>query len=135
MQIEISGDKVRSEFVAKVVELSGQNIFACYQCGKCSAGCPCAQVMDLLPNQVIRFVQLGQEEKALMSDTMWYCASCFTCYARCPKGVDLSKVMEALRLIRLRKRDDHVDPAAIPSEDRSVLPQIALISNFRKFTS
>lgn len=134
MRIEISAKVLKNAFVRKVEDLSGQNVLNCYQCGKCSAGCPLVSVMDLLPNQVIRLVQLGQEE-VLDSKTIWFCASCFTCAVRCPRGVDLSKVMEALRLMSLRRNIDHIKLSEIPKEVYSELPQIALVSNFRKFTA
>lgn len=131
MRRRLSKDKLRSEFVRKVEEISGQNLLACYQCGKCSAGCPVVAEMDILPSQVIRLAQMGSDEEVLDSKTIWLCASCMTCMARCPKGVDLAKVMEALRLIRLRKNIDHVDISSICAGD---LPQVAVVSNLRKFT-
>ena len=131
MRRRLSRDTLRSDFVRKVAEISGQNLLACYQCGKCSAGCPVVSEMDILPSQVIRLAQLGSDEEVLNSRTIWLCASCMTCMARCPKGVDLAKVMEALRLIRLRKNIDHVDISGI---DAGKLPQIAVVSNLRKFT-
>ena len=79
----------------KVAELSGQNLYACYQCGKCTADCP----FSFGPQQVVRFLQLGQVEKALAHDTLWQCASCYTCVAACPKGVDPVRIMRALRTI------------------------------------
>jgi ferredoxin len=85
MRTEISADKVNGDFLAQVERLSGQSIWACYQCGCCSSGCPVAEEMDLLPNQVIRYVQLGLEEELLSSKTIWLCASCFQCFARCPR--------------------------------------------------
>jgi len=134
MRTELSSKKVRSGFVKKVQELSGQKINLCYQCGKCSAGCPMAAAMDLLPNQVMRLVQLGLDEDIANSKTVWLCASCLTCTARCPKGVDLSKVMEALRLLTLRKNKNYVEPSQMPREEIADLPQIAMVSGFRKLT-
>jgi len=134
MRVRISSPKVNSEFVRKVAELSGQNLNLCYQCGKCSAGCPMSFAMDLLPNQVMRLVQLGLEEDIAASRTIWLCASCLTCTVRCPKGVDISRVMEALRLIILRKNIDFVELSQIPPETIAELPQIALVSGFRKLT-
>ncbi|MCY3019039.1 MAG: 4Fe-4S dicluster domain-containing protein [Planctomycetota bacterium] len=80
-------------------DFTGEKLAACYQCGKCSAGCPAAYAMDLLPHQVIRLIQLGRKDKVLDSHTIWMCASCETCTARCPKDVDLARVMDALRQI------------------------------------
>ena len=135
MRINISKRKIKNDFVAKVSELSGQNLLACYQCGKCSAGCPAVSEMDILPNQIIRYAQLGLRDELLESKAIWVCASCFTCNSRCPKGINIAEVIEALRQILLRKRKDYVDANKLPKEELEKLPPIALISNFRKFTS
>jgi heterodisulfide reductase subunit C len=134
MRIELNLKKLRSDFVKKIEELSGQNLLSCYQCGKCSAGCPMVSTMDILPNQAIRLVQLGLQEDVLKSETIWLCASCVTCGARCPRGVDLSRIMEALRQIMLRKKHDGIDLAKIPRSTLADLPPIALVSCFRKNT-
>jgi heterodisulfide reductase subunit C len=134
MRLEISPGMLRSEFVAKIAELSGQDINLCYQCGKCSAGCPMSFVMDLLPNQVIRSVQLGLAEDITTSRTPWLCASCLVCTVRCPKGIDIASVMEALRQITLRRSKDFIDPAGLEADTVAALPQIALVCGFRKLT-
>ena len=90
--------------------------------------------MDLLPRQIMRLAQLGLEDDIADSNTMWLCASCLACTVRCPRGIDLSRVMEALRLITLRKNIDFVEPSDIPPETIAELPQIALVSGFRKLT-
>lgn len=76
---------------------SGQKVFNCYQCGKCSAGCPADYVMDLGPRQIMRAIQLGLKEEILASSTIWLCISCETCTARCPAKIDIARVMESLR--------------------------------------
>lgn len=124
--------KLKSELTAKIEELSGENILKCYQCGRCSAGCPAVGAMDILPNQIMRLIQLGAIDEVMKSKTVWVCASCLTCTARCPKGVDIAKILEAARLIYLRKNVDYQSPKEVPN--REELPQIALISNFRKQT-
>lgn len=135
MRIEISSQRLQSDFVKKVGEISGQSLLSCNQCGKCSAGCPMSFAMDFLPNQIIRLVQLGLEEDITSSKTIWLCASCLTCSVRCPQGVDLGRVMEALRLITLRKNIDYVEASNIPADTLNELPQIALVSSFRKHTA
>jgi heterodisulfide reductase subunit C len=131
----MSRKQVTGEFVKRVKEISGQNVLTCYQCGRCSAGCPLTFAMKDLPNQVIRLVQLGLEEDALASNTIWVCASCLACHARCPRGVDLAKVMEALRAIRLRPgTEDRIKLEEIPKETLARLPQQALVSGLRKLT-
>jgi heterodisulfide reductase subunit C len=135
MRTTISRKTVKSPFVAKVAEMSGQNLLACYQCGKCSAGCPVVSQMDILPNQIIRLAQLGLKEDLLESKAIWVCASCMTCNVRCPKGINIAEVIESLRQILLRRRADHVEVKELSGEERADVPPIALISSLRKFTS
>jgi len=125
---------VRSgSLLKKVEELSGENLFACYQCGMCSAGCPLTEEMTLLPNQVIRQLQLD-DWSVMDSNAMWICASCLACEVRCPKGVDLARVMEALRQIVLRRMIDQVELGRFSRSEIADLPQIALVANLRKKT-
>jgi heterodisulfide reductase subunit C len=135
MRINISKRKIKDPFVGKVEELSGQNLLACYQCGKCSAGCPAVSEMDILPNQIIRYAQLGFKDELMRSKSIWICASCFTCNARCPKGINIAEVIEAIRQILLRKSEDHLKVKKLSDAEKGDVPPIALISSMRKFTS
>jgi len=132
MRTRISAAQVQSEFVRQVEAISGENMLACNQCGKCSAGCPVAFDFDLLPSQVIRLVQLGIEE-VLESQAIWTCAACLTCVARCPKGIDLPRIMEALRLISMQRSGDHMETNQLHPDMVGEVPQLALIGGFRKF--
>lgn len=135
MKIILSRQIINDPFVSKVEELSGQNLLACYQCGKCSAGCPNVCEMDILPNQIIRYAQLGLKDELLGSKSIWVCASCMTCDVRCPKGINVAEVLEAIRLILLRQRKDHLDVQNLSDAEKAEVPPIALISSMRKFTS
>jgi len=124
-----------SNTVRKIEEVSGQNLSLCYQCGLCAGGCPAGFALDILPHQVLHLAQLGMWERIAGSRTAWLCASCFKCTVRCPRGVDISKLMEAVRCITLRQNINHVEPAKIAAETLSELPQVALVSSFRKHTA
>jgi heterodisulfide reductase subunit C2 len=133
MRVRISAESVHNELVRRVEEYSGQDLMACYQCGKCAAGCPVAFAMDMLPSQVIRYAQLGLVDRLLESKTIWLCAACQTCYTRCPKGIDLSRIMEALREIVMLEEGSHINYDAISPEDVAEWPQQAFIGGFRKY--
>lgn len=134
MSVTISPKRLRREFVKKIRELSGQNLQLCYQCGMCSGSCPAVSNMDLPPRQIIELARLGLAEEIANSKTFWTCASCLACTVDCPRGFDLSRVMEAIRLLTLRKNIDHVRPEDILPEERCKLPQIAMVSGLRKLT-
>jgi heterodisulfide reductase subunit C len=134
MRTRISASSVRGEFVSQVETISGETLLACNQCGKCSAGCPVAFSMDLLPSQVIRLAQLGIED-VLDSQTIWTCAACLTCVSRCPKGIDLPRIMEAMRLIKMQRSGSHIDATRLSPDLVAEVPQMALIGGFRKFSA
>ncbi len=86
----------------RVREKTGVDVARCYQCGKCSAGCPLSADMDFPPSQVMHLLQLAAgfpefADLALRSHTIWLCLTCEICYARCPMDLDIPKVMDALR--------------------------------------
>ncbi|MFH1421676.1 MAG: 4Fe-4S dicluster domain-containing protein [Planctomycetota bacterium] len=133
MPTRISHKEVNSDFKERLEYISGENVYKCYQCGKCSAGCPMTDKMDILPNQVLRYLQMG-DTSVFSCHTIWLCAACLTCDVRCPKGIDISRIMEGVRQLTLRKNVDKVKPESISQEDYNRLPQIALVAAFRKFT-
>lgn len=81
----------------RVAVESGQPIALCYQCRKCTAGCPTALDMDLPPHEVVRRALLGEDETVLGSSAIWLCVGCGACGERCPNGISLGEVMPALR--------------------------------------
>ena len=92
-----------SAFADEVERKSGTPVSACFQCHKCSTGCPVGPEMDLLPSQVMRMVHLGQEDGVLQSQAIWLCASCQACTTRCPMDIDIAAVMDALRMLAIER--------------------------------
>ena len=97
-----------TSLLEEVQRRSGTPVSACYQCHKCSTGCPIGPEMDFLSSQVMRLIQLGQEDEVLTSRAIWLCASCEACTTRCPMGIDVAGVMDTLRIMAVQRK------AAIP---------------------
>ncbi|MFC1922620.1 heterodisulfide reductase-related iron-sulfur binding cluster [Chloroflexota bacterium] len=95
-QPESEGARINSRLAQRIQEELGENVYLCYQCVKCTSGCPIGKYFDWQPNQIMRAVQLGQEDIALESETPWLCASCQTCTTRCPQGLDIARIMDFL---------------------------------------
>ncbi len=112
--------------LAKVIrERSGENAFLCYQCKKCTAGCPVVEHMDLAPNQLLRAVQLGMNDRVLHSRTIWICANCQTCVTRCPHNIDLPRALDVLKQVAMELK---IEPpiASIPIFNQAALRGIQL---------
>lgn len=109
-----------------VNELAHTRVQDCYQCGKCTAGCPAAERMDVAPNQLVRLVQAGQLERAAGSEAIWLCVSCQTCTTRCPKSVNCAGVLDALRQIAVERAAD------APAQRRTTLFLKAFLANVRR---
>ena len=86
-----------------VEEISGVDISVCFQCKKCSSGCPVAKLTRSRPSEIMRQLHLGAGNELLESDLVWMCASCETCSARCPMGIDVAAVIDALRKLALAR--------------------------------
>ena len=135
MPVRLSTKTIKKDFKDKVMEISGQNIYTCMQCGMCTGSCPMIEQFDIAPRRIIRMAQCGLEENVTQYKTFWTCASCYNCSVNCPRGIDIAKVMEALRQLGLRNNIDYVELSKLPEETIEEMPQIALVSCFRKLTS
>ncbi len=123
MSIQIKSNPLKNDFYKNLISVSSSDINMCFQCGKCSSGCPVSYAMDINPTQVIHLARLGQKEKLLKSKAIWLCASCETCTTRCPHKVDIAGVMNSLRILALKEK---VEPGVpeIPIFAKSMLTTI-----------
>jgi heterodisulfide reductase subunit C2 len=83
----------------QVKAISGIDIDACLQCRKCTNGCPVTTSSSSSPSEIIKKLQLGAGEEILGSEIIWVCASCATCFSRCPMEINMAEVMDALRVM------------------------------------
>jgi len=118
----------------KLIEISGANIAQCMKCGRCSAACPAGSDMKMYPHRVVSRLQAGDTDELLESESIWQCLSCFCCSERCPRDVKPAKLMEAARLMVLRKQGNEViSPDEVPALIDPKMPEQLLVSFFRKY--
>ena len=119
----------------EIVRISGVNPSKCMRCGKCSATCPAYDEMEYHPHQFVNMVESGDIEPLLNSQSLYKCLTCFACIDRCPRGVEPAKLVEAVRLMAVRKQGaNHMTPDSIPAMVDEDTPQQLLVSAFRKYT-
>lgn len=135
MKITFAPVGLAGTFLNQVERESGEDLSRCYQCGNCSGSCPVSYAMDVPVSQVIRLVQLGQDQAVWRANSMWLCVSCLQCQARCPKCLDPSRVMEALRRMSLRQGRQPVTLGQLSGEFVARSPQQAVVAGFRKLMS
>jgi heterodisulfide reductase subunit C2 len=106
-----------------VLQRTGIETARCYQCGKCSAGCPMTAETRIRPHDVMRLVSLDRRDRLAADDSVWQCLACETCSARCPKGCEPASVLEAVREYLAREMPGGV-PARVAAFHRAFLGQV-----------
>ena len=105
--IDINPDQAQP-FLKEVMDRSGQNLSACYQCRRCAAGCSVGDETNFFtPNLLIRMVVLGDRERALNNELVWKCVSCYTCGTRCPNDIQTARITETLKKMA---KAEHLPP-------------------------
>jgi heterodisulfide reductase subunit C len=99
----VTVSKHDNELISEIEKMTHTEIGSCYQCGKCTGGCPVAGEQQGGPREVIRMLQLGDEEGAFQAAAAWRCVGCLTCGNRCPIGIEIPKIMDAVRQLAGRK--------------------------------
>jgi heterodisulfide reductase subunit C len=108
----------------EVMNRSGQNLLACFQCRRCAAGCPVGEETGVTPDRLIRMIIFGEREEALNNLLVWKCVACYTCGTRCPNNIQTARINETLKQI---SKESHIDP---------LLPKVSSFHNaFLKSTS
>lgn len=121
----ISPDERNEKFLGKL-KARNIDVHACYQCGRCSSGCPVGDFFDVNVMEAVRLAAYGQEEKLLHSRTIWLCAACETCATRCPNEIEIAGLMDVLRELALRR-------GIAPAEPRIPLFHKAMLGSIKTF--
>ena len=123
------------ELRERVEEMSGASVLKCMRCGKCSATCPNYDEMEYHPHQFVYMVEKGEVEKLMQSRSIFTCLSCMACVERCPRQVEPAKIIEAVKLLKIRKQgENHLKPETVSENVDPELPIQAITSAFRKFS-
>ena len=131
MKLKIKNDNIGSEFTKYVERVTGETAMRCYQCGNCTGGCPVSFKMEHGPSQIIRLMQIGQDETVKEANSMWVCVGCMQCYSRCPQSVSAAKIFEGLRQLVLRSGDNHQEIEELPLPLLKGAPQRAFVWTWR----
>ena len=123
------------EKTEQILRTSGVNVLKCMRCGKCSATCPSYDEMEYHPHQFVDMIDKGQVEKLFDSESLYKCLTCFACIERCPRDVEPAKLIEAVRLVKIRQQgQNHLKADMIPDILDDDMPQQAIVSAFRKYS-
>lgn len=95
--------KIDRSFIREVSRRSGQSFDGCFHCMCCSGGCPVSDIMDYLPNQIVRMMQLGMRKEVLESRAIWDCIGCYSCVSQCPNRIHIPHMMDTLREMALEE--------------------------------
>ena len=118
----------------EILRISGVDPRKCMKCGKCSATCPAYDEMEYHPHQFVSMVLKGQIEKLAASKSIYKCLSCFACLERCPRNVEPSKLVEAVRLAVVRQQGmSHMTANDVPAKWDKDMPQQAIVAAMRKY--
>ncbi len=119
----------------QVLRISGVNPLKCMRCGKCSGTCPSYEDMEYHPHQFAYMVEKGEIEKLMNSESIYKCLTCFACVERCPRNVEPAKLVEAVRLVKIRQQgENYLHAENVPEMLDDELPQQAIVSAFRKYS-
>ncbi len=106
-----------TDLAVEIRELCGENAYLCYQCQKCSVGCPTAHAMTYRPAQIMRAVQFGLQDMIVEDASIWRCLTCETCGTFCPNDLHPREVIEVLRCMAM---DNGHDLSRDPDLERGV---------------
>ncbi len=119
----------------EIIRISGVNPKKCMGCGKCSGTCPAFGEMEYHPHQFASMVKNGDIEPLINSNSLYQCLTCFACVDRCPRGVEPAKLIEAVRLVSIRRQgQNHMTANEIPGKLDEEIPQQAIVSAMRKYS-
>ena len=65
------------EFKGQIIDAGADTLNLCFMCGTCTGSCPSGKFTAFRTRKLIRLAQLGQKDRILPSDDMWFCTTCY----------------------------------------------------------
>jgi Fe-S oxidoreductase len=85
-------------------EECGENVYLCYQCERCSSGCPTVPAMRYRPAQMMRIAQFGLAQNLETDASIWRCLGCDNCTEHCPHDLSVRRLVEVMRQQVMQQR-------------------------------
>ncbi len=102
IKFENEGDP---DFARMISDKSGcDRLSQCIQCGTCSGTCPLSIYMDHPPRKIIGLTRDGFKNEVLKSNSIWLCASCYSCRVECPKEIKVTDILYALKRTAIQEK-------------------------------
>ncbi|HMD60244.1 MAG TPA: 4Fe-4S dicluster domain-containing protein [Opitutaceae bacterium] len=95
--VKYEAERVRG-FGKEIMAVPGcDRLQSCIQCGTCSGTCPLSVYMEHSPRQIMALVRADFKDEVLRSNSIWLCASCYSCTVECPREIRITDIMYALK--------------------------------------
>lgn len=79
-------------------------LYGCFQCGKCTGGCPVSLKSKLNIRRLMIEVLLRENLGNLAQrDELWDCTTCKTCTLRCPRGLEPMNLVIGMRALSVEE--------------------------------
>lgn len=89
--------KINPDLANDLTRFGAPSLMKCFNCGNCTALCPLSEGETAFPRKLVRYAQVGLEDRLKGSLEPWLCYYCGECSATCPREAEPGETMMATR--------------------------------------